>query len=134
QLLAPADHIPDIEEQNVEPSVEHEWPELESENTPEQEPIADALVGELAERITTDRLFVPYSLEGREMLFKALADPRLADMAFAFGTNADVTGEMVRWGIDMDILSYFSTTSTDFKHREVPRRIEAAKPPVPSEP
>jgi hypothetical protein len=134
QLLAAADHIPDIEEQNVEPSAEHEWPEPEPAGTPQKEVSADGLISEFAERMAADRLFIPYTPDGWTLLLKALSDPRLAALSFAFGTNADVISELARRGIDMDILSYFSTSSVDFKRREIPRRIEAPIPVTPTEP
>lgn len=117
-LLAVADTVDDIEALTMQNSTEFEWPDVQAEDVVEGAPDDDDLIGAFVERLTQDRLFVPFTQDGRLMLLSALADQRLPTLYFAFGTNADVLARLHQANITVDVVSYFNTTVPSLRNRE----------------
>ena len=81
----------------------------------------EAFVGDFLGRREADRLFVPFTTEGCQMLITALADARFATPPFfAFGTNSDVLAQLERQA-PVDIVSFFKTESASFRNRKTNR-------------
>ena len=108
--------VKDIEAASVQSSAEQEWPDVQAEEA--QVPADDELINEFLGRLTEDRLFVPFTQDGRALLISALSDPRLRTAYFAFGTNSDVLARLTQASIDVDIVSYFNTTIPSLRSRQ----------------
>lgn len=117
EVLAVAASAGDIETLTVEPSAEHDWPDVQSDEA-QASPDDDTLIDEFVARLETDRLFLPFTPDGRTLLYSALSDPRLRTAFFAFGTNAQVLARLRQAAIDVDIVSYFNTTRPALRDRE----------------
>ncbi|MAS33163.1 MAG: hypothetical protein CL610_04095 [Anaerolineaceae bacterium] len=108
--------IADIEAANIEESAEHDWPDVQAEDV--QSAADDDLINAFLSRLDEDRLFVPFTQDGRALLISALTDPRLRKAHFAFGTNADVLARLHQADIQVDIVSYFNTTVPSLRNRQ----------------
>lgn len=108
--------VKDIETAAIETSAEREWPDVQAEEA--QIPADDELINEFLSRMNDDRLFVPFTQDGRALLISALSDPRLRTAYFAFGTNSDVLVRLNQAAIDVDIVSYFNTTVPSLRNRQ----------------
>lgn len=115
-VLNVAGSIPDIEAASPQVSAEHEWPDVQAEEA--QTPADDELIGEFLSRLNDDRLFIPFTQDGRAMLISALSDPRLRTAWFAFGTNSDALARLNQAAIDVDIVSYFNTSVPSLRSRQ----------------
>ncbi len=114
-LLNVSATIDDIEAQAAEPSPEYDWSGSSSPLS------AEPFVREFLERRTEDRLFLPFTPQGRDLLVSALADRRFASPPFfAFGTNSDVLDQLAQHG-EIDIASFFSTERPCFRSRATNR-------------
>jgi len=116
EILNISDSLPDIETATVRQSDEFDWPEVQAEEA--QVPADEELINEFLARLNEDRLFVPFTQDGRGLLISALSDPRLRTVYFAFGTNADVLARLNQAAIDVDIVSYFNTTAPSLRNRQ----------------
>ncbi len=116
EILAITAGIVDIEAQNVEISAEEHWPDVQAEEVTEG--AADELVNQFVARLGEDRLFLPFDEDGRVLLLAALSDSRLPPLYFAFGTNADVIARLNQDEVDVDIVSYFTTTLPALRNRQ----------------
>lgn len=77
-------------------------------------------VEQFAERRADDRLFLPFTPTGRDLLITALANaPSLAPTGFAFGTNSDVLAQLEFASID--VVSFFNTDQPAFRSRTTHR-------------
>lgn len=76
------------------------------------------LVESFVTRLREDRLFLPFSQDGKVLLRMTLADSRFPALYFAFGTNADVLSRLHKAEIDVDIVSYFTTQRPSLRNRE----------------
>jgi hypothetical protein len=108
------------------------------------------LIDAFAARLATDRQFLPFSADGRALLLAALSDERMPTLHFAFGTSADAIARLNEAGVDVDIVSYFTTTTPALRDRQtntvtsvldddiriIPPRptVAAQEPPAPSAP
>ena len=102
--------VADIEAQVTEISVEHEWHGA-SDKT--MEPFVAAFL----ERRDNDRMFLPFTPSGRDLLVTILADRRFtAPPFFAFGTNSDVLAQLGKQG-QIDVVSFFKTERASFRNR-----------------
>ena len=102
--------VANIEAQTAETSAEHNWRTASAKTL---EPLVDAFL----ERCDQDRLFLPFTSGGREMLVTTLADRRFtAPPFFAFGTNSDVLLQLGKQG-QIDIVSFFKTERASFRNR-----------------
>ncbi|MBZ0299000.1 MAG: hypothetical protein K8J31_04630, partial [Anaerolineae bacterium] len=108
--------ILDLETMNVQQSEELDWPDVQAEEV--QTPADDELIDAFLARLDEDRLFVPFTQDGRALLISALSDPRLRSAYFAFGTNSDVLNRFNQADIHVDIVSYFNTTVPSLRSRE----------------
>lgn len=108
--------VQDIEAAAIQTSSEKEWPDVQAEEA--QIPADDELINEFLSRLTEDRLFVPFTQDGRALLISALSDPRLRTAYFAFGTNSEVLARLTQASIDVDIVSYFNTTVPSLRSRQ----------------
>ena len=140
ELLAISAGIADIEAQTVEQSGEYPWPDVRAAEA--SEGAADELVNTFVARLSDDRLFLPFDENGRMLLITALSDTRFPALHFAFGTNADVLARLGAADIQVDIVSYFNTTSPSLRSRKTneitsevtgytPRPAEEAPPESP---
>jgi hypothetical protein len=103
--------IPDIEEAETMPSPQHTW------DGHALDALDDSFVGEFLARRQKDRLFLPFTTEGRDLLIKALSDPLFTSPPFfAFGTNSDVLAQLGKLA-DIDIVSYFKTERPSYRSR-----------------
>ncbi|MEO8394585.1 MAG: hypothetical protein ABI700_16440 [Chloroflexota bacterium] len=110
-LLNVAATIADIETQESETSAEHEWNGSPSSKT------LEPFVGAFLTRREQDRLFLPFTTAGRDLLVTTLADRRFpAPPYFAFGTNSDVLVQLDKQG-QIDIVSFFKTDRASFRNR-----------------
>jgi hypothetical protein len=116
EVLNIVDSVPDIEAAGIEQSTEQEWPEVQAEEV--QAPADGELVDEFVARLNEDRLFVPFTQDGRALLISALSDPRLRTAYFAFGTNSDVLARLNQAAVDVDIVAYFNTTVPNLRSRQ----------------
>lgn len=114
-VLAIADGAGNIETLTVTESEEYDWPDVQAEDTQAAD---DEIINEFIARLAEDRLFVPFTQDGRALLISALSDPRLRTAYFAFGTNSDVLSRLRAGGIDVDIVSYFNTTLPSLRNRD----------------
>ncbi len=115
-LLAVADKVPDIEALlTPQDSAEYPWPDVKTSGS--SNPLSGELVNEFVARLTEDRLFVPFNEDGRAILLAALSDARFPSLYFAFGTNGDVIARLNKSEIDVDIVSYVSTTTPSLRSR-----------------
>ncbi len=102
--------VTDIETQASEVSAEHDW---RGAAVKTMEPF----VGTFLKRRDQDRLFLPFTASGREMLITTLADRRFSTPPFfAFGTNSDVLVQLGKQG-QIDIVSFFKTDRASFRNR-----------------
>jgi len=115
-LLAVVRSVPDIETQTVQKSPDIPWPNVQSAEVMEGAG-DDSLVNEFVARLTDDRLFIPFNTDGWAMLVGALSDPRFPSLYFAFGTNSDVVARLNKAEIDVDVVSYFNTTTPSLRSR-----------------
>ena len=110
-LLNVISTVADIETQEAETSAEHEWNESSASAT------FEPFVGTFLARIDQDRLFLPFTPSGRELLVTTLADRRFTSPPyFAFGTNSDVLVQLGKQG-KIDIASFFKTERASFRNR-----------------
>ena len=114
-VLAIENGVRDIEMLEISVSEEHDWPDVQAD---EQVNPDDELIEMFAERLEEERLFLPFTQDGRAILMAALNDPRLRRAFFAFGTNSEVMARFQAAEIDMDIVSYFNTTLPGLRSRE----------------
>lgn len=114
-VLAIADSSGDIEALESRQSDEHNWPDVQAEA---QDSSDDELVELFAQRLEEDRLFLPFTQDGRAILIAALSDARLRGVSFAFGTNSAVLARLQAAGVDVDIVSYFNTPLPGLRSRE----------------
>ncbi len=116
----------DVEALEIRSSDEREWlPQIAADSetaAPEGEP--PEIVQMFVERYRDERLVVPFSDEGRELLAAALAHDHLPALYFAFGTNRDVVARLGEAGIEFDVLGYFGTAEPELKRRNAPRVID----------
>lgn len=111
--------IPDINTQEIIESPQHTLSALSHDTrSPETEQLSGELVESFVTRLTEDRLFLPFSQDGRVLLQMTLADSRFPALYFAFGTNSDVLTRLHKADIDVDIVSYFTTTKPSLRNRE----------------
>jgi hypothetical protein len=115
-VLDIAASVQDIEAAAMQTSMEQEWPDVQAEGA--QAPANDELINEFLSRLTDDRLFIPFTQDGRALLISALSDPRLRTAYFAFGTNSDVLARLNQASVDVDIVSYFNTTIPSLRSRQ----------------
>jgi hypothetical protein len=115
-VLAVARDIDDIETQGIETSPELNWPDIQAEEA--QTTADDELINTFVARLAEDRLFVPFTQDGRALLISALSDPRLRTSFFAFGTNSHVLARLNQADIDVDMVSYFNTTVPSLRNRQ----------------
>ncbi len=115
-VLNITDTVQDIESASTEASREQEWPDVQAEEA--QVPADDELINEFLSRLNDDRLFVPFTQDGRALLISALSDPRLRTAYFVFGTNSDVLARLNQAAIEVDIVSYFNTTTPSLRSRQ----------------
>ncbi len=116
EVLAIAAEVPDIEALTITDSVERNWPDVQAEEATLS--ADDELINEFVGRLAEDRLFVPFTQDGRALLISALSDPRLRTAYFAFGTNSNVIARLNDDEIDVDIVSYFNTEVPSLRNRE----------------
>jgi hypothetical protein len=116
EILNIIDQVADIETAAVQQSGEFDWPDVQAEEAQTQ--ADDELINEFLARLDEDRLFVPFTQDGRALLISALSDPRLRTAYFAFGTNSDVLGRLNQADIQVDIVSYFNTTLPSLRNRQ----------------
>jgi hypothetical protein len=110
-LLNVSAAIPDLEEAETEASPRHDW-----DGRP-LDKLDDSFVGEFLARRQKDRLFLPFTTEGRDLLIKALSDPLFTSPPFfAFGTNSDVLAQLGKQA-DIDIVSFFKTERPSYRSR-----------------
>jgi hypothetical protein len=110
-LLDVSATIPDIEEAETAPSTEHTW----DGHAPDA--LDDSFVGEFLARRQKDRLFLPFTTEGRDLLIRALSDPLFTSPPFfAFGTNSDVLAQLGKL-TEIDIVSFFKTDRPSYRSR-----------------
>lgn len=116
EVLNIADSVESIEAATVQQSEEKDWPDP----PPELPRAADeaGLISDFAARLTQDRLFLPFTQDGRSLLIAALSDPRLRIASFAFGTNPDVLAGLYEADIETDIVSYFNTSVPALRSRQ----------------
>jgi hypothetical protein len=115
-ILNIVSQVADIEAIGIQTSAEYDWPDIQAE-----EAVAaadDELINAFLERLDEDRLFVPFTQDGRALLISALSDPRLRTAYFAFGTNSDVLNRFAQADIRIDIVSYFNTTLPSLRSRQ----------------
>lgn len=75
-------------------------------------------VEEFLERHAQERLFLPFTEEGRATLAAILADSRFdAPPYFAFGTNSDVLAQLEQLAT-IDVVSFFKTERSSFRDRK----------------
>jgi hypothetical protein len=103
--------IDDIETLENQPSAEHDW------NGSSASATFEPFVGAFLARRDQDRLFLPFTANGRETLVTTLADRRFTSPPyFAFGTNSDVLVQLGKQG-QIDIVSFFKTERASFRNR-----------------
>ena len=108
--------IADIEAAAREPSPELEW----RGNRPHRP--TEAFVAEFLTRRDEDRLFLPFTERGRDLLVNLLADQRFAAAPFfAFGTNADVLAQLEQHAA-IDLASFFTTERPGYHSRATNRQ------------
>ena len=115
EVLSIAAGIADVEILTMTESDEQDWPDVQAEEATGS--ADDELINEFVGRLAEDRLFVPFTQDGRVMLISALSDPRLRTAYFAFGTNSEVVARLNQAEIDVDIVSYFSTEIPSLRNR-----------------
>jgi hypothetical protein len=115
-VLAIAAHVPDVEALTLTESGEHDWPDMQAEEATVS--ADDELINEFVGRLAEDRLFVPFTQDGRALLISALSDPRLRTAYFAFGTNSHVIARLNEADVDVDIVSYFITDVPSLRNRQ----------------
>jgi len=107
--------VSDIEVQETETSADHEWKGSSASKT------LEPFVGAFLTRRDQDRLFLPFTAGGRDMLVTTLADRRFTlPPFFAFGTNSDVLTQLERQA-RIDIVSFFKTDRASFRNRHTNR-------------
>ncbi len=88
-------------------------------------------VAEFLTRRDADRLFLPFTERGRDLLINLLADRRFAPAPFfAFGTNADVLTQLEQHA-QIDVVSFFTTERPGYHSRATNRQtgiIEGYEP------
>jgi hypothetical protein len=110
-LLDVSSTIPDIESAETIASTMHTW-----DGRP-LDKLDDSFVGEFLARRQKDRLFLPFTAEGRDLLIKALSDPLFTSPPFfAFGTNSDVVTQLEKQAA-VDIASFFKTERPSYRSR-----------------
>lgn len=133
-LLDVAGTLGDINTLERAVSETHDWaPEVEpvtGDDAPPDAPLetdaeaSDSLVDELAERHIRDWLLLPFDPAGRDVLRKALADPRLPILHFAFGGNPDVVAQFKSSGVRFDIVGYASVEAPEFRPRDTMKAVD----------
>ena len=115
-LLNVMSTVQDIEQQGSQIAEVQEWHGLPMHH-PE-----GAFVEAFLRRREEDRLFLPFSDSGLDMLMIALADGRFTSPPFfAFGTNSDVLTQLERRGATIDIASFLNTDRPCFRNRATNR-------------
>lgn len=117
-LLAVSAGVADIEAQ--EPAAASEQTCSAPTAAHEQEAFAAAFLA----RRDADRLFLPFTPDGRAMLVNVVGDTRFPTPPFfAFGTNSDVLAQLERQA-PVDIVSFFKTDSASFRSRKTNRVVQ----------
>lgn len=116
EILNISDQVADIETITPRQSEEFDWPDVQAEEA--QTTADDDLIEEFLSRLNDDRLFVPFTQDGRALLISALSDPRLRTAYFAFGTNSAVLARLQQAEVHVDIVSYFNTTIPSLRNRQ----------------
>ncbi len=115
-LLNVSASITDVEAASREPSPELEW----RGNHPHRP--TEAFVAEFLTRRDEDRLFLPFTERGRDLLVNLLADRRIAPTPFfAFGTNADVLAQLEQHAA-IELASFFTTERPGYHSRATNRQ------------
>lgn len=110
-LLNVSSTIADIEAAETAPSITQEW------TGRGLSALDDSFVGEFLSRRKKDRLFLPFTQQGRDLLIRALSDPLFTSPPFfAFGTNSDVLAQLGRQA-EVDIVSFFKTDRPSYRNR-----------------
>jgi hypothetical protein len=131
ELLDVSSTVADIEEAETEASPQRTW------DGRALDLLDDSFVGEFLARRQKDRLFLPFTPEGRDLLIKALSDPLFTSPPFfAFGTNSDVLAQLNKQA-DIDIVSFFKTERPSYRSRRtnsVSGSVAGFEPPEPPPP
>ncbi len=111
--------VPEIESIRSAKSDEKEWAGRSI-----RKPV-EPFIATYLDRRTEDRLFLPFTPTGRDLLISTLADKRMPIPSFfAFGTNSDVLAQLDQRAA-IDIASFFTTDRPSFRNRVTNRLSEA---------
>lgn len=111
ELLDVSGTVADIESDQPEAAAEQDWQGQASDLS------AATFAGEFLIRRAQDRLFLPFTARGRDLLTSVQADRRFrTPLFFAFGTNSDVLAQLERYA-PVDIVSFFKTDRCSFRSR-----------------
>jgi hypothetical protein len=117
-LLDVAGSVDDIETLEPSPSTEQSWTG--------SKPICDQefFIRDFLARRQAERLFIPFTTEGRARLTRVVCDARFpAPPFFAFGTNSDVLAQLEKQA-PVDIVGFFKTEGVSFRSRKTNRVTE----------
>lgn len=124
----------DVETLERQVSDEAEWtPETEEDDEDETDAASDfdgeqsdapTPVDQLAARYATDWLLLPFSDEGRELLWEALSDERLPILHFAFGSNAEVVAQLKQSGVAFDVVAYSAVNAPTLRPRDAVKAVD----------
>lgn len=131
ELLDVSASVADIEEAETAASPQLTWDGRALDR------LDDSFVGEFLARRQKDRLFLPFTPDGRDLLIKALSDPLFTSPPFfAFGTNSDVLAQLGKQA-EVDIVSFFKTERPSYRSRRtnsVSGSVAGFEPPEPPPP
>lgn len=127
----------DIEQLERQTSEIFEWLPPDDVDPPAEapdtiEPDTPDLTDAFAERYPTDWLLLPFSDEGHALLLAALSDERLPLLHVAFGSHAELVGQLRQSGIAFDIIGYASANAPEFRPRDT-RKAADVRAPSPTE-
>ncbi|HVU11384.1 MAG TPA: hypothetical protein VHD90_08905 [Phototrophicaceae bacterium] len=118
-LLNVSGTVDEIESLRTTTSAEQEWT-----GRAIRKPV-EPFVATYLDRRAEDRLFLPFTPTGRDLLIATLADKRMPIPSFfAFGTNSDVLAQLDQRAA-IDIASFFTTDRPGFRNRVTQRLSEA---------
>jgi hypothetical protein len=80
-------------------------------------PPQQAVIAEFIKRQSEERLFLPFTRIGLDLLLAVLCEPAFTPLRLAFGTTSDTVKRLTDHGVPLDVVSYFSTTRPSLRHR-----------------